>query len=192
MSQKQLTSNQELKVLREELDRILDSDLIEQFSYQYQQLKPRLDTLELELAKQSNLANEKDHEWMKWLIVIAAGVFSVIVTQVSKMSSLSLDQLLALKIAISANALGIVSGAIYLYTEVINAKDLGKKIQVQKYHLLLRGKKRYEENVINSQKLWFARTAKNLSLLCFLAVIVIWVWFVWQIQTDLSPILNNL
>lgn len=190
MSQKQLTSKQELKVLQDELDRILDSDPSEEFYYQYQQLKPHLDALEREVANHSNLANEKDHEWMKWLIVIAAGVFSVIVTQVSKMSSLSLDQLLLLKIAISANALGIVSGAIYLYTDVINAKDLGYKLQVQRYYLLLKGKKRYE-NSINSEKLWFTKKARNLSLFCFLAVIVIWVWFVWQMQTDVSLIVSN-
>ena len=128
---------------------------------------------------------------MKWLIVIAAGVFSVIVTQVSKMSSLSLDQLLLLKITITANALGIVFGAIYLYTDIINTKDLGEKIQVQKYYLLLKGKKRYENNVITSQKLWFAKTAKTLSLLCFLVVLVGWVLFVWSMQVDVSPILNN-
>lgn len=190
MNQKQLTSKQELKFLQNELDHILNSDSSEEFYYQYEQLKPHLDELEREVANHSNLANEKDHEWMKWLIVIAAGVFSVIVTQVSKMSSLSIDQLLLLKIAISANALGIVSGAIYLYTDVMNAKDLGYKLQVQRYYLLLKGKKRYE-NSINSEKLWFAKRSRNLSLLCFLAVIVIWVWFVWQMQTDSSPIVTN-
>lgn len=190
MNQKQLTSKQELKFLQNELDHILNSDPSEEFYYQYEQLKPHLDELEREVANHSNLANEKDHEWMKWLIVIAAGVFSVIVTQVSKMSSLSIDQLLLLKIAISANALGIVSGAIYLYTDVMNAKDLGYKLQVQRYYLLLKGKKRYE-NSINSEKLWFAKRSRNLSLLCFLAVIVIWVWFVWQMQTDSSPIVTN-
>jgi len=191
MSQKQLTSKQESKVLQDALHRKLDNDPSEEFYYQCQQLKPHLDALESEIVKQSNLSKEKDHEWMKWLIVIAAGVFSVIVTQVTKMSSLSLDQLLLLKIAISANALGIVFGAIYLYTDVINAKDLGYQLQVQRYYLLLKGEKRYEANAIYSRKLWFAETSKNLSLLCFLAVIVIWVWFVWQMQTDVSPIVNN-
>lgn len=190
MSQKQLTSKQELKVLKDELNLILESEHSEKFYYQYQQLKPHLDALEREVANHSNLANEKDHEWMKWLIVIAAGVFSVIVTQVSKMSSLSVDQLLLLKIAISANALGIVSGAIYLYTDVINAKDLGYKLQVQRYYLLLRGEKRYD-NAIRSEKLWFTKICKYLSLLCFLTVIMIWVGFVWQMQTDVSPIAIN-
>ena len=191
MSQKQLTSKQESKVLQDALCRKLDSDPGEEFYDQCQELKPQIDVLEREIVKQSNLAKEKDNEWMKWLIVIAAGVFSVIVTQVAKMSSLSLDQLLLLKIAISANALGIVFGAIYLYTDVINAKDLGYQLQVQRNHLLLKGKKRYEANAIYSRKLWFTETSKNLSLLCFLAVIVLWVWFVWQMQTDVSPIVNN-
>lgn len=190
MSQKKLTSKQELKVLQDEIDRIQDSGPSKDFYYRCQQLRPQLDALEPEIVKQSNLAKEKDHEWMKWLIVIAAGVFSVIVTQVSKMSSLSLCQLILLKIAISANALGIVSGAIYLYVDVINAKDLGYKLQIQRCYLILKGKKRYE-NSISSEKLWFTKISKNLSLFCFLAVIVIWVWFVWHMQIDVSPIVNN-
>ena len=181
MSKSKLTSKQEIKLLQDELDRILSSENAEEFYYQYQQLKPHLDALEREVANYSNLAKEKDHEWMKWLIVIAAGVFSVIVTQVSKMSSLSMEQLGLLKLAISANAMGIMFGAIYLYTDVMNAKDLGYKLQVQRLYLLLKGRKRYE-NTINSEKLWFSNICKIFSLLCFLAVIVIWVWFVWQIQ----------
>lgn len=77
MSQKKLTSKQELKVLQDEIDRIQESGLSEDFRYRCQQLRPKLDALEPEIVKQSHLAKEKDHEWMKWLIVIAAGVFSV-------------------------------------------------------------------------------------------------------------------
>src|SRR5699024_4471961 len=146
MSPKKLTSKQEFKLLQDELERKLDNDLSEEFLYKYQQLKHHLYELEREIVKQNNLAKQQDNEWMKWLIVIAAGVFSVIVTQVSNMSSLSLDQLILLKIAISVNALGIVFGAIYLYTDVINTKDLGYKLQVQRYYLLLEGEKKYEAN----------------------------------------------
>lgn len=191
MSQKKLTSKQELKVLVEELHRKLESNPSYEFLVHYEKSKPYLEELEVEVVKQNNSAKEKDDEWMKWLIVIAAGVFSVIVTQVSKMSALSSDQLLLLKIAISANALGIVSGAIYLYTDIINAKDLGYKLQVQRYYLLLKGKKRYEKRAVYSQELWFAKISRNLTVLCFLAVIVIWVYFVWQMQPDISPILDN-
>lgn len=191
MSPKKLTSKQEFKLLQDELDRKLDNDRSEEVLYQYQQLMPHLYELESEIVKQNNLAKQQDNEWMKWLIVIAAGVFSVIITQVSNMSSLSLCQLILLKIAISANALGIVSGAIYLYVDVINAKDLGYKLQVQRYYLLLEGEKKYKANAIYSEELWFTKIAKNLSLLCFLAVIVIFVYFVWQMQTDVSPLVNN-
>lgn len=128
---------------------------------------------------------------MKWLIVIAAGVFSIVITQIPKMSSLSLDQLLLLKVAISVNALGILFGAIYLYADVIDAKDLGYKLQVQSSYLLLKGEKRYKTNAIYSEELWFTKISKNLSLLCFLAAIAILVCFVWLMQTDISPIVNN-
>ena len=191
MSPKKLTSKQEFKLLQDELERKLDNDLSEEFLYKYQLLKHYLDELEREIVKQNNLAKQQDNEWMKWLIVIAAGVFSVIITQMPDRSSLSLDQLILLKIAISVNALGIVFGAIYLYTDVINTKDLGYKLQVQRYYLLLGGEKKYKANAIYSEELWFTKIAKNLSLLCFLAVIVIFVYFVWQMQTDVSPLVNN-
>lgn len=191
MSQKKLTSKQESKLLQDELERKIDSDPSEEFLYQYQQLKPYLDELKSEIVKQSNLAKEKDSEWMKWLIVIAAGVFSIVITQIPKMSSLSLDQLLLLKVAISVNALGILFGAIYLYADVIDAKDLGYKLQVQSSYLLLKGEKRYKTNAIYSEELWFTKISKNLSLLCFLAAIAILVCFVWLMQTDISPIVNN-
>lgn len=192
MCRKQLTSKKEYEVLLKEIQRQLErSNPSNEFRVRYQQLKPHLDELETLIVKQNQLAIEKDHEWMKWLIVIAAGVFSVIVTQVPKMSSLSLEQLLLLKIAISTNALGIAFGAIYLYTDIMDTKDLGYKLLVQKYSLLLKGEKRYKDNVIYSQELRFIKMTKYLSLLCFLAVIIIWVCFVWQMQTDISPILDT-
>ena len=191
MSQKQLTSKQELKVWEKRFKDQLRSNFDQEFSSHYQRLESHLGKLEIEMANLNNSLKEKDYEWLKWIIVIAAGVFSVIVTQVSKMSSLSSDQLILLKIAISANALGIVLGAFYLYTDVRNNKDLIRKIQIQRYSLLLENKERYK-NVVHSDRLWFAEKCKPLSLLCFLGVIVIWVLFVWQMQTDVGTIAPNL
>lgn len=172
-------SKRELKYLEERFNDRLKNNFDQEFYSRYQQLESHLEELEREVANRNNSLKQKDYEWMKWLIVIAAGVFSVIVTQVYKMSSLSVEQLILLKIAISANALGIVLGAIYLYTDVRHEKDLIRKIQIQRYHLLLEGKNKFN-NVIHSDRLQFAERCKPLSLICFLVVILIWVWFVWQ------------
>ena len=178
-------SQQELKALENRFNHMMKNDPSPEFYSHYQQLKPHLDELERDMAQRNSLVKEKDYEWMKWLVAIAAGVFSVIVTQISKMSLLSIEQLVLLKIAISANALGIVLGAIYLYTDVKHEKDLVRKLQIQRYYLLLDNKKRYE-NVIHSDRLWFSGLCKPLSLTCFLIFISIWVGFVWQINISIS------
>ena len=177
-------SQQELKALEDQFNHIMKNDPSPEFYSHYQQLKPHLDKLERDMAQRNSLVKEKDYEWMKWLVAISAGVFSVIVTQISKMSLPSIEQLILLKIAISANALGIVLGAIYLYTDVKHEKDLICKLQIQRYSLLLENKKRYE-NVIYSDRLWFSGLCKPLSLTCFLIFILIWVGFIWQINISI-------
>lgn len=181
-------SKQELKALEKRFDYIIDNEMSPELYDRYQQLKPHLDSLERSMAKRNSSLKEKDYEWLKWLVAIAAGVFSVIITQVPKISFLQADQLILLKVAISVNALGIVLGAIYLYTDVRHEKDLVCKLQIQRYYLLLEGKNRYD-NVVNSDRLRFAELCKPFSLTCFLIVICIWVWFVWQMQVDPLPLM---
>lgn len=56
------------------------------FYNRHEALKPSLNEIERACTEHQNTANEKDYEWMKWLIVIAAaGIFSVIVSQVMRM-----------------------------------------------------------------------------------------------------------
>ncbi|MFP3454180.1 hypothetical protein R0K30_21475, partial [Bacillus sp. SIMBA_154] len=95
-----------------------------------------LDEIGRALAKKHNTANEKDYEWMKWLIVIASGVFSVIVSQITRMSPaldssllfIQSNQLFLFKGAIIANALGIIFGAVYLYADIRSERDLADKL----------------------------------------------------------------
>ncbi len=181
-------SKQELKALEKRFNHIIDNEISPEFYNHYQQLKPHLDDLERSMAERNSSLKEKDYEWLKWLVAIAAGVFSVIITQIPKISFLQADQLILLKIAISVNALGIVLGAIYLYTDVRHEKDLVRKLQIQRYYLLLEGKSKYN-NVVNSDRLRFAELCKPFSLICFLIVICIWVWFVWQMQIDPLPLM---
>ena len=182
-------SEKELKALEKRFNDRLQNNFDQEFYERFLHLESHFAELEKDMIHRHNLVKEKDYEWMKWLIAIAAGVFSVIVTQVSKISLLSVDQLFLLKIAMSANALGVLFGAIYIYTDIRYGKDLIRKIQIQRYYLMLENKKC--DKFVRSDNLWFAEKCKPLSLLCFLAVIVIWVWFVWQMQTDVSMIAIN-
>ena len=180
-------SNQELKKLQKELDQILNNKNISvDFYNQHEALKPILDNIDKSIAERHNTANEKDYEWMKWLIVIASGVFSVIVSQVTRMSSMQdnqlllaqSNQLLLFKVAITANALGIIFGAIYLYTDIKSERVLADKLRIHQLHLLLRGKNRYE-NVVQSGSFHLFWYCKLASLLCFLICVIAWVIFFW-------------
>lgn len=183
-------SKQELKDLEERFNDRLKNNFDQDFINRYQEVKPHLDSLEREIALQNNSLKDKDYEWMKWIIVIAAGVFSFIVTQVSKMALLSADQLFLLKIAMSLNALGIIFGAIYIHSDVWNGRDLIRKIQIQRYYLILENREKYN-NVVVSDSLWFVQWCKPFSLLCFLIVMIIWVGFVWQLQLDSNMMAPN-
>lgn len=90
------------------------------------------------------------------------------------------NQLLLIKIAISANASGIIFGAIYLYIDVMTERDLAYKLRIQRLYLLLKGENRYE-NVISSSPFRLFRILKLLSLLSFLVAIGSWVVFIWAI-----------
>ena len=107
------------------------------------------------------------------MIVIAAGVFSVIVSQVTRMplvldSELLLiqsNQLILFKTTIITNALGMIFGAIYLYTDIRSERDLVDKLSIQRLHLLLNGTNRYK-NVIPSDtfRLFFYCKKKQSNL----------------------------
>lgn len=180
-------SKQELKNLQNQLsDKMNREGVTVDFYHHHETLKPTLDEIQRACAERQNAANEKDYEWMKWLIAIAAGVFSVIVSQMTRMPSvldsqsllIQSNQLTLFKIAIITNALGIIFGAIYLYTDIRSERDLVDKLSIQRLHLLLKGTNRYE-NVIPSDNFHLFFYCKRISLICFLACIGAWVAFIW-------------
>ena len=180
-------SKRELKALQRRFNNKLDKEGITvDFYNRHEALKPTLDEIGRALAKKHNTANEKDYEWMKWLIVIASGVFSVIVSQITRMSPaldssllfIQSNQLFLFKGAIIANALGIIFGAVYLYADIRSERDLADKLSIQRLHLLLKGTNRYE-NVIPSDNFRLFFYCKRISLICFLACIGAWVAFIW-------------
>lgn len=80
------------------------------------------------------------------------------------------NQLTLFKSAIVTNALGIIFGAIYLYTDIRSERDLVDKPSIQRLHLLLKETSRYE-NVIPSDKFRLFFYCKRISLTCFLECI---------------------
>lgn len=74
-------SKKELKALNKELSDYLNTNgVTDDFYRHHETLKPQLDSIGRGIAERHNEANQKEFDWMKWLILIAAGVFSVIVT----------------------------------------------------------------------------------------------------------------
>ncbi len=69
--------------------------------------------------------NEKLYAWLRWLVLLAAGFFSLMVGQLAG-QSFSQPQLLLLKLALSLNALGILCGSAALYGEVVSLRRLAR------------------------------------------------------------------
>lgn len=185
----EIMSKKELKTLQKQLNHRIDTEGVTlDFQNHHRALEPTLNELERAQAERHNTANEKDYEWMKWLIVIASGVFSVIISQVARMSSsfdsgslfMQSSQLPLFKVAIIANALGVILGAVYLYTDVKSERDLTNKLGIQQLYLLLNGTNRYK-NVIPSENFRLFFCCKIASLFCFLVSIGAWIVFIWMI-----------
>ena len=73
--------------------------------------KEYLDKLELQAFDKINESLKKEFEWIKWIVAIAAGVFSVMTTQLAK-GNFQGEQLLLIKFAIISNAIGVIFGVL--------------------------------------------------------------------------------
>jgi hypothetical protein len=75
------------------------------------------------LLEAANRAHEKLHAWLRWLVLLAAGFFSLMAGQLAG-KPLSAWMGWALKAALATNALGILAGSIALYAEADVARRL--------------------------------------------------------------------
>ncbi len=75
------------------------------------------------LLEAANRAHEKLHAWLRWLVLLAAGFFSLMTGQQAGKPLPPLP-LAALKAALATNALGILAGSVALYAEAAVARRL--------------------------------------------------------------------
>lgn len=71
-----------------------------------------------QLAEQAQKSNDKYYAWLRWLVLLCAGFFSIMVGQLTGKPFL-LMQLWVLKAALGLTAMGILGGSIALYGEVV-------------------------------------------------------------------------
>lgn len=74
--------------------------------------------------------NNARYAWLRWLVLLAAGFFSLMVGQLAG-KAFGILPMLALKASLIANAFGILSGAIALYAEIDIARKLAQAQKAQ-------------------------------------------------------------
>lgn len=141
--------------------------------------KEYLDKLELQAFDKINESLKKEFEWIKWIVAIAAGVFSVMTTQLAK-GNFQGEQLLLIKFAIISNAIGVIFGAVFLYQDVKTEMGFVKGIEIQRKTVMLTGKPRYDK-AIPSDRNFIMRVAKFCCMTSLSIAMCIWIWFIWNL-----------
>ena len=83
-----------------------------------------------ELFDMASKREEKKYAWLRWLLLLAAGAFTILVSFQTNKSSYDIARLL-MRIAWGGLGLGILTGALALYGEVYKITILVKKLAVE-------------------------------------------------------------
>lgn len=174
-------SNKEIKKIQREFKEMMEDDnnlLI--MTHNKEQFNEYISKKEEQAIEHRNSSIEKEYAWMKWLIAISAGVFSVMTTQLAK-GGFNPEQTLMIKTAISLNALGVIFGVVYLRQEIETEKEYANKINAHIQTIIMYGKRKYDK-YIPSEGMPFIKIYRLLSLFSLLLALLIWVLFIWSIK----------
>ncbi len=120
--------------------------------------------------------DEKLYAWLRWLVLLAAGFFSLMAGQLAG-RSFEPTQFLLLKLAMALTAAGILAGATALYGEVSVqrrlAKDLGERIAD-----ILEETADESAGPIAARPTLLSRISERACYLSLAAALVVWVAFV--------------
>ena len=131
-----------------------------------------------QINKYLELRTEKSHAYLRWLMLIATGAFSLSVNVLFGKSYGALP-LLALKAALTANAVGILFGAIAVSGEAMILKGLVRNLCDKKIHEL-QGNHEAAGNVPTSYVLpSYMRVIENLFYISLCVSLILWVSFIW-------------
>lgn len=135
--------------------------------------------LHSELAQLVTLSaqrNEKLYAWLRWLVLLAAGVFSVMVGQLAGVH-FSATRLFLLKLALGLTAAGILSGSAALYGEVSSLRRLVKD-RAAHISSVLEGTEVDIEAPVAVEPAWLLRQAEKVCYASLVCSLVSWVAFV--------------
>ena len=128
--------------------------------------------------KYSEQRTEKSHAYFRWLMLIATGAFSLTANVLFGKSYAAIP-LLVLKAALTANAVGILFGAIAVSGEAMLVKGLVRNLCDKEIHKL-RGNHEAAASVPSSYVLpSYMRYSENLFYFSLCSSLVLWVWFIW-------------
>ncbi|MCK9397553.1 MAG: hypothetical protein M0Q44_18435 [Methylobacter sp.] len=131
-----------------------------------------------QLDKYSEQRTEKGHAYFRWLMLIATGAFSLTANVLFGKSYAELP-LLVLKAALTANAVGILFGAIAVSGESMLVKGIVRNLCDKETHKL-RGNHEAAASVPSFYTLpWYMRYIEKAFYLSLCSSLVLWVWFIW-------------
>lgn len=131
------------------------------------------------VQKFSDLRIEKGYAYLRWLMLIATGAFSVSISILFSRQH-PVNSLLILKSALSSNAVGILFGAISLYGEAMLPNG-AFRLLAQREIYKLQGNHAEASNMPEFYVL--PSIMKYFERICYLslsAALCLWVCFIWQ------------
>jgi hypothetical protein len=131
---------------------------------------------ELRLTELQKAEIEKGYSYLRWLVIIAAGAFSISFGILIGESKPVVPLIYLAKLALTLNALGVMAGAVAVYGEVKLASGI-KASQVEVIIKKLEGKHdgRGPSYILPSWLKWTQRICFMFLVLALLS----WVVFVW-------------
>lgn len=129
------------------------------------------------LLEQVNRAHEKLHAWLRWLVVLAAGVFSLMAGQLSG-KDLPAPAMPCLKLALTLTALGILAGSVALFGEVAQQRRLVEAQRARAAQSLDDPAAAMRPAASAERPAW-ARRAEQACYAALLSSLFAWTAFVW-------------
>lgn len=129
--------------------------------------------------KFSELRIQKGFEYVRWLMLIATGAFSILVNLLF-VNPENLHHIAILKSALTANAVGIIFGAISAYGEAMIMKGVVRSLcDIEIYKL--QGKHELAKNTPAGYILpWYMKFIERLFYLSLVTALILLVVFMWR------------
>jgi hypothetical protein len=130
-----------------------------------------------QLEKYSELRTEKSHAYLRWLMLIATGMFSLTVNVLFGKTYCG-HPLFFLKAALTANAVGVLFGAIAVSGEAMLAKSV-VRLLCDETTEAIKNRKAAPKTPLFCTLPPYMRYIENLFYISLCLSLVLWVCFIW-------------